>query len=84
MSGNISPWPVVQSGSNGHPIKTLQYLLRARGHSVAVDGVFGPQYRSRGESVSGKPWVDGRRDRRSRDVGGSCRPGQKGKPRRRG
>jgi murein L,D-transpeptidase YcbB/YkuD len=38
----ISPWPVVKSGSNGHPIKTLQYLLRAGGHSVAVDGVFGP------------------------------------------
>ena len=42
MSGSISPWPVVKNGSNGHPIKTLQYLLRARGHSVAVDGVFGP------------------------------------------
>jgi peptidoglycan hydrolase-like protein with peptidoglycan-binding domain len=38
----ISPWPEVKSGSNGHPIKTLQYLLQARGHSVAVDGVFGP------------------------------------------
>ena len=43
MSGSISPWPVVKNGSNGHPIKTLQYLLRARGHSVAVDGAFGPQ-----------------------------------------
>ena len=42
MSGSISPWPVVEGGSNGHPIKTLQYLLRARGQSVAVDGVFGP------------------------------------------
>jgi len=42
MSSNIGPWPVVKSGSNGHPIKTLQYLLRARGESVAVDGVFGP------------------------------------------
>ena len=42
MSGNISPWPVVQSGSNGHPIKTLQYLLQARGHIVVVDGAFGP------------------------------------------
>ena len=42
QSDGISPWPVVKSGSNGHPIKTLQYLLRARGHSIAVDGVFGP------------------------------------------
>jgi hypothetical protein len=41
MTG-ISPWPVVKKGSNGHPIKTLQYLLRARGQSVLVDGVFGP------------------------------------------
>lgn len=46
MSGSISPWPVIKSGSNGHPIKTLQYLLRARGHSVVVDGVFGPKSRA--------------------------------------
>ena len=43
MSGTISAWPVVKNGSNGHPVKTLQYLLRARGQSVVVDGVFGPQ-----------------------------------------
>ena len=30
-------------GHNGHPVKTLQFLLRARGHTVAVDGIFGPQ-----------------------------------------
>jgi hypothetical protein len=41
MSNGISPWPVVKRGSNGHPIKTLQYLLRAHGHTVVVDGVFG-------------------------------------------
>jgi peptidoglycan hydrolase-like protein with peptidoglycan-binding domain len=41
MSGTISPWPVVQNGNNGHPIQTLQYLLRARGHHIAVDDVFG-------------------------------------------
>ena len=43
MSGSLSPWPVVKSGSNTHPVKTLQYLLRSRGHSVTVDGTFGPQ-----------------------------------------
>ncbi|MET0606495.1 MAG: peptidoglycan-binding protein [Beijerinckiaceae bacterium] len=43
MPGSISPFPVVKNGSNGHPIKTLQHLLRARGQSVAVDGAFGPQ-----------------------------------------
>ena len=42
MSGSISPWPVVKNGATGHPVKTLQYLLRARGHSVVVDDVFGP------------------------------------------
>ena len=42
MSGTISPWPIVQNGSQGHPIRTLQYLLRARGYHVTVDGLFGP------------------------------------------
>ncbi|MEF3365338.1 peptidoglycan-binding protein [Methylocystis sp. 9N] len=41
MSGGISPWPVVQTGSKEHPVKTLQYLLRARGHNAVVDGAFG-------------------------------------------
>ena len=41
MSGSISRWPVVKSGSTEHPVQTMQYLLRARGHSVVVDGVFG-------------------------------------------
>ena len=43
MSGSLSPWPVVATGHNGRPVKTLQFLLRARGHTVTVDGVFGPQ-----------------------------------------
>jgi peptidoglycan hydrolase-like protein with peptidoglycan-binding domain len=42
MTGTISPWPVVQKGSQGHPIRTLQLLLRARGHHITVDGLFGP------------------------------------------
>jgi len=42
MPGSISPWPTVKAGDREHPIKTLQYLLRSRGHTVAVDGVFGP------------------------------------------
>jgi murein L,D-transpeptidase YcbB/YkuD len=41
MAGAISPWPVVQNGNNGHPIRTLQFLLRAHGQLIAVDGVFG-------------------------------------------
>ena len=43
MAGSISPWPVVKSGDKEHPVQTLQHLLRARGHNVPVDGVFGPQ-----------------------------------------
>ena len=42
MPGTISPWPLVQTGAQGHPIRTLQLLLRAHGHNVTVDGVFGP------------------------------------------
>ena len=41
MPGTLSPWPTVQNGSQGHPIRTLQLLLRARGHNLAVDGIFG-------------------------------------------
>jgi peptidoglycan hydrolase-like protein with peptidoglycan-binding domain len=41
-TGTISPWPLVRKGDQQHPVKTLQYLLRARGHNVTVDGIFGP------------------------------------------
>jgi peptidoglycan hydrolase-like protein with peptidoglycan-binding domain len=43
MPEGISPWPEVNSGVDAHPIKTLQYLLRAYGQGVIVDGQFGPQ-----------------------------------------
>ena len=42
MSGTLSPWPVVQNGNQGHPIRALQFLLRAHSHNLAVDGMFGP------------------------------------------
>lgn len=38
----LSPWPIVRRGAQGHPVRTLQQLLRAHGQSVAVDGAFGP------------------------------------------
>jgi peptidoglycan hydrolase-like protein with peptidoglycan-binding domain len=38
----ISPWPLVREGDQQHPVQTLQYLLRARGHNLTVDGIFGP------------------------------------------
>jgi peptidoglycan hydrolase-like protein with peptidoglycan-binding domain len=43
MTGTLSPWPLVQQGDQDHPVRTLQYLLRARGHTVTVDGIFGPK-----------------------------------------
>ena len=54
-------WPVVRRGSDGQPVRSLQYLLRARGHTVAVDGAFGARtdravrafQRSRGLAVDG-------------------------------
>jgi Putative peptidoglycan binding domain len=39
----ISPWPLTRQGDQDHPVRTLQQLLRARGHSVTVDGIFGPR-----------------------------------------
>lgn len=41
-AATISPWPLVRQGDQQHPVQTLQYLLRARGHSLTVDGIFGP------------------------------------------
>lgn len=38
---SIQPWPLVKKGDENHPVKTLQHLLRAHGHIVAVDGIFG-------------------------------------------
>ncbi len=42
MSGSLSPWPLVRQGDRDHPVRTLQDLLRERGHTVTVDGIFGP------------------------------------------
>jgi peptidoglycan hydrolase-like protein with peptidoglycan-binding domain len=42
-TATLSPFPLVRKGDHQHPVKTLQYLLRARGHVVTVDGIFGPK-----------------------------------------
>ena len=59
----VSPFPLVRKGDQDHPVKTLQYLLRARGHTVTVDGIVGPntwsaliitvQQGSQGDAVRG-------------------------------
>ncbi|MDX6691968.1 MAG: hypothetical protein QOG15_3425 [Solirubrobacteraceae bacterium] len=41
MTATIIPWPLLTRGSHDHPVATMQYLLRANGHSVAIDGSFG-------------------------------------------
>lgn len=51
MSDPIQPWPLVQEGDQGHPILTLQELLRAHGQAIDVDGVFGPRTKSAVKAV---------------------------------
>lgn len=43
MSDPIQPFPLLEEGDKNHPVQTLQYLLRAHGHTVSVDGIFGPR-----------------------------------------
>jgi len=35
-------WPLMQEGSKGEDVKSVQYLLTQQGHPLAVDGLFGP------------------------------------------
>ena len=35
-------WPLVQEGSTGEDVRTVQYLVTAQGHPTGVDGDFGP------------------------------------------
>lgn len=35
-------WPLLRRGSTGEPVRSLQYLLRAHGSGISVDGDFGP------------------------------------------
>jgi peptidoglycan hydrolase-like protein with peptidoglycan-binding domain len=43
----LQPWPVLKQGPNSVwpkvTVRSLQYLLNARGAKIAVDGAFGPQ-----------------------------------------
>ena len=41
MNDPIQPFPLVKEGDKNHPVETLQYLLRAHGDPVIVDGIFG-------------------------------------------
>jgi peptidoglycan hydrolase-like protein with peptidoglycan-binding domain len=39
---NVEPWSTVGIGAPSQIAFAVQYLLRARGHAVAADGVYGP------------------------------------------
>jgi peptidoglycan hydrolase-like protein with peptidoglycan-binding domain len=57
----LPTWPRVRRGANGHPVQTLQHLLRHRGHEIAVDGLLGPRTESavRAFQDAAGPDVDG-------------------------
>jgi Putative peptidoglycan binding domain len=60
-TAHVEPWPQLRRGDQQHPVHTLQYLLGAHGHTLTVDGIFGPRtdaavrdfQRSRGLAVDG-------------------------------
>jgi peptidoglycan hydrolase-like protein with peptidoglycan-binding domain len=35
-------WPLLKKNSRNEPVQSVQYLLRAHGRTVTVDGIFGP------------------------------------------
>lgn len=39
---NVKPWSTVSPGAESQVVRGIQYLLRARGQSVAADGQYGP------------------------------------------
>jgi peptidoglycan hydrolase-like protein with peptidoglycan-binding domain len=40
-AAKASTWPLVQKGDTGGRVRAIQYLLKARGAKLTVDGVFG-------------------------------------------
>lgn len=39
---NVEPWSTISAGEGGRRARAVQYLLRAHGYSLAVDGAYGP------------------------------------------
>jgi len=46
-SDSGASWPTLKYGAQGEDVRTLQYLLTARGYSLAIDGDFGSETESR-------------------------------------
>ncbi|MFF5625333.1 peptidoglycan-binding protein [Microbacterium sp. NPDC012755] len=40
---NVAPWSTIGPGADWAPVRSIQYFLRVHGHTVVVDGVYGPQ-----------------------------------------
>jgi hypothetical protein len=55
MSDPIQPWPLVQQGSQDHPVKTLQYLL-GRGTRSPWTGSSGQVWTCRACLPAGRAW----------------------------
>lgn len=39
---NVAPWSTIGGGTDWSPVAAIQYLLSAKGHATAADGVYGP------------------------------------------
>jgi hypothetical protein len=45
----VPDWPIFKQGNQGEEVFAIQYLLRANGHNLTLDGIFGPQTKARVE-----------------------------------
>ena len=43
---NVKPWSTIGVGTTSSAVEGIQFLLRARGHAVLADGIFGPLTRA--------------------------------------
>ena len=75
----LQPWPVLRQGPNSAwprvTVRSLQYLLNARGAKLTVDGIFGAKTKSAVVTFQRAPHSGRRRDR-CEDLGRAYRHGQ--------
>lgn len=39
---NVAPWSTIGGGADWSPVRAIQYFLRAHGHALTPDGLYGP------------------------------------------
>ena len=49
----MDPWPMILLGATGEDVRTIQLLLAAHGHPVAVDAQYGPVTRASVQAFQG-------------------------------